>query len=48
MDDTSFRESVESGVLYSHIMAGSGNLIGGKTCVIRNWADSVDKAFLER
>jgi len=45
MDDTSFRESVESGVLYSHIMAGSGNLIGGKTCVIRNWADSVDKAF---
>ena len=45
MDDTSFGESVESGVLYSHIMAGSGNLIGGKTCVIRNWADSVDKAF---
>ena len=30
MDDQSFAESVESGVLYSTVLPGSGNVIGGK------------------
>lgn len=29
MDDPSFTESVESGVLYSAVLPGSGNIIGG-------------------
>jgi imidazolonepropionase-like amidohydrolase len=29
MDDPSFRESVESGVLYSTVLPGSGNIISG-------------------
>jgi imidazolonepropionase-like amidohydrolase len=36
MDDPSFTESVESGVLYSTVLPGSGNIIGGKAVVIRN------------
>jgi imidazolonepropionase-like amidohydrolase len=35
MDDPSFTESVESGVLYSTVLPGSGNIIGGKAVLIR-------------
>jgi len=31
MDDTAFRDAVESGVLYSCVVPGSGNIIGGYT-----------------
>ena len=37
MDDSSFIESTESGVIYSTILPGSGNIIGGKAVLIRNW-----------
>lgn len=47
MDDQSFAESIEHGVLYAHVMPGSGNLVGGKTCLIRNWESSVKKAFVK-
>src|SRR5918996_4017135 len=30
MDDPSFTESVEGGVLYSTVLPGSGNIVGGK------------------
>src|ERR687893_612976 len=31
MDDLSFAESVENGVLYSVVLPGSGNVVGGKS-----------------
>ncbi len=47
MDDRAFRESVEFGVLYSHIMPGSGNIIGGRTALIRNFATNIEDAFIK-
>jgi len=38
MDDKAFRDAVESGVLYSCVVPGSGNIIGGQSAVIRNFA----------
>ena len=46
MDDKSFRESIEWGVLYSCILPGSGNIIGGKAIVIRNYARDIEEAFI--
>ncbi len=46
MDDHAFRESVEFGVLYSHVMPGSGNIIGGRTALIRNFARDIGDAFI--
>ena len=37
MDDSSFIESTENGILYSTVLPGSGNIIGGKAVLIRNW-----------
>ena len=47
MDDKAFKESVEFGVLYSHVMPGSGNIIGGKTVLIRNFARDVGDAYVK-
>ncbi len=47
MDDRAFKESVEFGVLYSHIMPGSGNIIGGRTALIRNFSDNVGDAYIK-
>jgi imidazolonepropionase-like amidohydrolase len=46
MDDLSFTESVESGVLYSTVLPGSGNIIGGKAVLIRNFAKDVGEAIV--
>ncbi len=46
MDDRSFKESVEHGVLYSCVLPGSGNVIGGKGVVIRNYASTTEEAFI--
>jgi imidazolonepropionase-like amidohydrolase len=48
MDDPSFRESVESGVLYSCVLPGSGNIIGGKTAVIKNYGKNTSEALITR
>ncbi len=48
MDDFAFRESIEHGVLYSHVMPGSGNIIGGRTALIRNFAEDIREAFISR
>ncbi|MBT3176609.1 MAG: amidohydrolase family protein [Desulfobacula sp.] len=37
-DDRAFTEAVDFGVLYSCVIPGSGNLIGGKAITIRNFA----------
>ena len=47
MDDKAFRESVEFGVMYSHVMPGSGNIIGGATALIRNFARDIEDAFIK-
>ncbi|MDQ3868203.1 MAG: imidazolonepropionase, partial [Thermoproteota archaeon] len=46
MDDPAFKESVESGVLYSTVLPGSGNIISGKAVLIRNFVQDIDKAYL--
>lgn len=48
MDDTSFDYAVESGVLYSCVVPGSGNLIGGKSAVIRNYGKTTTEALIRR
>ena len=45
MDDRAFKDAVDFGVLYSCIVPGSGNLIGGQAKVIKNFAKNVDDAF---
>jgi imidazolonepropionase-like amidohydrolase len=48
MDDTAFRDSVELGVLYSCVLPGSGNIIGGKSAIIRNYARTTTEALIAR
>ena len=48
MDDTSFRDSVEAGVLYTCVVPGSGNIIGGRSAVIRNYGRDTTEAFIAR
>ncbi len=48
MDDQAFRDSVEMGVLYSCVLPGSGNIVGGKTAVIRNYAHTTTEALIAR
>jgi imidazolonepropionase-like amidohydrolase len=47
MDDLSFTESVENGVLYSVVLPGSGNVVGGKSVLLRNYEDNVEKAYIK-
>ena len=47
MDDPSFSESVESGVLYSVVLPGSGNVIGGKAVLIRNFVQDIAQAYIK-
>ncbi len=46
MDDKAFEESIEHGVLYSCVLPGSGNIIGGKAAVIRNYGKCSVEAFI--
>ena len=48
MDDSAFRDSVEIGVLYSCVLPGSGNIVGGRTAVIRNYARTTTEALIAR
>ncbi|ALU11605.1 imidazolonepropionase [Ignicoccus islandicus DSM 13165] len=47
MDDKAFRESVEWGVLYSVVLPGSGNVIGGRAALLRNWETNIEDAFVK-
>ena len=46
-DDAAFAEAVEFGVLYSCIVPGSGNLVGGRAMVIRNFAGNRAQALVK-
>jgi imidazolonepropionase-like amidohydrolase len=46
MDDPSFTESIEGGVLYSTVLPGSGNIVGGKAVLIRNFARDIGQAYI--
>jgi len=48
MDDKTFQEAVELGVLYSCVVPGSGNIIGGLSAVIRNYGKNSTEAFICR
>lgn len=47
MDDSAFRESAESNVLYSVVLPGSGNPIGGKAVLLRTFASNVKDAYIK-
>ena len=48
MDDSAFHDSIEYGVLYSCVLPGSGNIIGGMSAVIRNYGSDTNDAFICR
>ena len=48
LDDVAFREAVEMGALYSCVVPGSGNIIGGLAAVIRNYAADGTQALVAR
>ncbi|MDJ0817465.1 MAG: amidohydrolase family protein [Desulfobacterales bacterium] len=48
MDDKAFKDAVESGVLYSCVVPGSGNIIGGQSAVIRNFGRDSSAALIGR
>jgi imidazolonepropionase-like amidohydrolase len=45
MDDASFKLSLRAGVLYSCVLPGSGNIIGGRGAVIRNYGKTTNAAL---
>lgn len=48
MDDTAFQDAIEMGVLYSCVLPGSGNIIGGLSAVIRNYGKNSTEALITR
>ncbi len=48
MDDTAFQDSVAGGVLYSCVVPGSGNIVGGRAAVLRNYATHTNAALIGR
>ncbi|MFW5808381.1 MAG: amidohydrolase family protein [Spirochaetota bacterium] len=46
MDDRAFTDAVDFGVLYSCIVPGSGNLLGGQAMIIRNYAANRKEALV--
>lgn len=48
MDDQALADAIEYGVLYSCILPGSGNIIGGRSAVIRHYALDSSAALIGR
>jgi imidazolonepropionase-like amidohydrolase len=48
MDDMAFQEAIEMGVLYSCVLPGSANIIGGLSAIIRNYAANSTDALIGR
>ena len=46
-DDRAFKDAVDFGVLYSCVVPGSGNLIGGQAMLIKNFGKNRDDAFMK-
>ncbi len=48
MDDAALRDAIEQGVLYSCVLPGSGNIMGGFSAFIRNYAKNTSDALISR
>jgi len=48
MDDAALKDAIEAGVLYSCVLPGSGNIIGGLSAVIRHYAKNSTDALVAR
>lgn len=48
LDDAAFQEAMQMGVLYSCVLPGSGNLVGGLAAVIRHYAPDSTQALIAR
>ncbi|BBO85677.1 amidohydrolase [Desulfosarcina ovata subsp. sediminis] len=48
MDDPAFADAIEMGVLYSCIVPGSGNIVGGLSAIIRHFANNSSEALVGR
>jgi imidazolonepropionase-like amidohydrolase len=48
MDDQSFADATEMGVLYSCVVPGSGNIIGGLSAVIRHYGANSTETLIAR
>ncbi len=48
MDDDALKDAIEMGVLYSCVVPGSGNIIGGHSAVIRHHANNTTEALIAR
>jgi len=48
MDDSALKDAIEAGVLYSCVLPGSGNIIGGLSAVIRHYAKNTTDALVAR
>ena len=48
LDDPSFADAIEMGVLYSCILPGSGNIVAGRSAVIRHYAADSTQALIAR
>jgi imidazolonepropionase-like amidohydrolase len=48
MDDSALRDAIEMGVLYSCVVPGSGNIVGGRAAVIRHYAADSSSALVAR
>ena len=46
-DDRAFEEAVDFGVLYACVVPGSGNIMGGRAMVIRNFAQNRAQALVK-
>lgn len=48
MDDDAFARAIEAGVLYSCVLPGSGNIIGGRSALLRNYGRDTNSALIRR
>jgi len=48
MDDFAFKDAIELGVLYSCVVPGSGNIVGGLSAVIRHYGKNTSDAMFAR
>ena len=48
MDDSALQDALEMGVLYSCVVPGSGNIVGGRAAVIRHYSADSSSALVAR
>lgn len=45
--DIAFKDAIHAGITTVHVMPGSGNVIGGTTCVIKTSGDTISKMIIK-